>query len=181
MPETLCANKFEYWGHSNEIRNARATSKSFRKISFNLDASLKFNVFIKLYEEVSPLALKESETLEMTKIMSNDVASLKEEMMKLKKIATVKLECPVCYEELKPPMRLKQCAQVFADFYNFYILFSNGFDWYMWMWHSPHFIESKLKWVLSLSNQTNTMPAIKTLKWLQGRLPLSSFWPVLYI
>jgi len=111
MPETLCANKFEYWGHSNEIRNARATSKSFRKISFNLDASLKFNVFIKLYEEVSPLALKESETLEMTKIMSNDVASLKEEMMKLKKIATVKLECPVCYEELKPPMRLKQCAQ----------------------------------------------------------------------
>ena len=119
MPETLCANKFEYWGHSNEIRNARATSKSFRKISFNLDASLKFNVFIKLYEEVSPLALKESETLEMTKIMSNDVASLKEEMKKLKKSAAVKLECPVCYEELKPPMRLKQCAQVFVDFYNF--------------------------------------------------------------
>jgi len=111
IPETLCANKFEYWGHVNETRNARATTKSFRKLGFNLDASLKFSVLIKLYEEVCPLAVKETETLEMAKKMSDDVVSLKEEMNKLKKSAVVKLECPVCYEELKPPMRLKQCAQ----------------------------------------------------------------------
>ena len=93
-------------------------------------------VMIKLYSELSPnppadldLAAMKEETQELSKQlkqMTASISSKKEETQELSKqlkqmsaiISSMKvssglsLECPVCYEEVKPPMRLKHCAQV---------------------------------------------------------------------
>ena len=72
-------------------------------------------VMIKLYDEVSTnqlldldlVAMKE-ETQELSRQMKVLVASVSS----MKVSSGLSLECPVCFEEIKPPMRLKHCAQV---------------------------------------------------------------------
>ena len=75
-------------------------------------------LMIKLYDEVSDnqlldldLAAMKEETQELSRQMKELVASV----ASMKVSSGLSLECPVCYEEIKPPMRLKQCAQVTFD------------------------------------------------------------------
>ena len=72
-------------------------------------------VMIKLYSELSPnppadldLAAMKEETQELSKQLKQMTASISS----MKVSSGLSLECPVCYEEVKPPMRLKHCAQV---------------------------------------------------------------------
>ena len=74
-------------------------------------------VMIKLYDEVCAnqlldldldlVAMKE-ETQELSKQMQGLLAMVSS----MKVSSGLSLECPVCFEEIKPPMRLKHCAQV---------------------------------------------------------------------
>ena len=72
-------------------------------------------LMIKLYDEVSDnqlldldLAAMKEETQELSRQMKELVASV----ASMKVFNGLSLECPVCFEEIKPPMRLKHCAQV---------------------------------------------------------------------
>ena len=72
-------------------------------------------VTIKLYDEVSPnhvLDLDLAAMKEETQELSKQVKLLAASIASMKVSSGLSLECPVCYEEVKPPMRLKHCAQV---------------------------------------------------------------------
>ena len=126
-----------YLGASQDSKH-NSMSASFQHSFLHLTGggSLKLMVMIKLYSELSPnppadldLAAMKEETQELSKQlkqMTASISSKKEETQEFSKqlkqmsaiISSMKvssglsLECPVCYEEVKPPMRLKHCAQV---------------------------------------------------------------------
>ena len=105
-----------YLGASQDSKH-NSMSSSFQHSYLHLTGggSLKMVVMIKLYNEVSPnpladldLAAIKEETQELSKQMKQMAASISS----MKVSSGLSLECPVCYEEVKPPMRLKHCAQV---------------------------------------------------------------------
>ena len=105
-----------YLGASQDSKH-NSMSASFQHSFLHLTGggSLKLMVMIKLYSELSPnppadldLAAMKEETQELSKQLKQMTASISS----MKVSSGLSLECPVCYEEVKPPMRLKHCAQV---------------------------------------------------------------------
>ena len=72
-------------------------------------------VMIKLYDEVCANQLLDLDLVAMkeeTQELSRQMKGLAASVSNMKVSSGLSLECPVCFEEIKPPMRLKHCAQV---------------------------------------------------------------------
>lgn len=105
-----------YLGNSQDTkRNFMSSSFPHSSLHLTGGGSLKMLVTIKLYDEVSPnhvLDLDLAAMKEETQELSKQVKLLAASIASMKVSSGLSLECPVCYEEVKPPMRLKHCAQV---------------------------------------------------------------------
>ena len=94
-------------------QNFMASSFQHSSLYLTSGGSLKMEIMIKLYDEIYSnkifdLAALKEEVHELSRQMKLLVSSVSS--MRLS--SGPWLECPVCYEEVKPPMRLKHCAQV---------------------------------------------------------------------
>lgn len=93
-------------------QNFMASSFQHSSLYLTSGGSLKMEIMIKLYDEIYSnkifdLAALKEEVHELSRQMKLLVSSVSS----MRLFSGPWLECPVCYEEVKPPMRLKHCAQ----------------------------------------------------------------------
>ena len=96
-------------------RNFMSSSFQHSSLPLTRGGSLKMEVMIKLYDEVCANQLLDLDLVAMkeeTQELSRQMKGLAASVSNMKVSSGLSLECPVCFEEIKPPMRLKHCAQV---------------------------------------------------------------------
>ena len=86
--------------------------------------TLRFHVFVELEEVSQGRDPSKEHTIERLEKLEQQTAELGRMIQDLPQAQSSRLsmvECPVCMEEARPPMRLKECGQV--NFFNFLFLF----------------------------------------------------------
>ena len=109
--------KSRFWGDTKEHYYSQyGHSLKFDLIPLSGEGTIAVDVSIKVHEEVIPYrADVDAVDRQVTKNNSEDINRKVTEInnsLRQMRLEAVRVECPVCMEDVRPPMRLKHCAQV---------------------------------------------------------------------